>query len=353
MATRRNDKPKTIEWMGRSIKTVHYMDITDEHRQRIEDGWYERPDIAEVFDQMRSLAHGGKMMSKLNRYYFNELMSKVQVEYAKWSMEELLKSKELVGMILEKIEGSPKTFNPDLDEMTLFKKCIQLGGKGYVGYPTQFPLKTVDTILENHCPKGGNWYDFSCGWGARLIGALRNGVNYFGTDPNNLLCEQLAFMTVHYMMANEIPYDMDSLGSGLRISAENQMAEILCSGSEVHHPEWDNAMDLCFSSPPYFNLEDYKIGNQSWKPGMSYKQWVDSYLRPTIMNCYKYLKDSGKLVLNIKNFDGYDLEGDSCEIADSIGFAYAGIDKLEQGNRILCTAKLGDSSEKCFVFVKR
>lgn len=352
MANRRNDRPKEIEWMGRSIKTIHYMDITDEQRQEIEDGWYAKPDICEVFDQLRSISKGGKIMSKVTLYYFNELMSKVQVEYAKWTMEELLKSKELVGMILEKIEGAPRVFKPEYPVMYNFKRCIQLGGKGYVGFPTQFPLKTVDAILERHCPEGGDWYDFSCGWGSRLIGALRNKVNYHGTDPNNELCIQLGFLTTHYFMATEQQYDMECKGDGLSIFTPEQQIDIRCSGSEVYHSEWEGSMDLCFSSPPYFNLEDYKIGNQSWKPGMSYKQWVDSYLRPTIQNCYRYLKTGGKFVCNIKNFNGLDLEGDVCSIASSVGMQYEGIDKLEQGNRILCTAKLGDSSEKCFVFVK-
>jgi tRNA1(Val) A37 N6-methylase TrmN6 len=153
-------------------------------------------------------------------------------------------------------------------------------------------------------------------------------------------------------MATEQQYDIECKGDGLSIFTPEQQIDIRCSGSEVFHQEWEGSMDLCFSSPPYFNLEDYKIGNQSWKPGMSYRQWVDSYLRPTIRNCYRYLKAGGKFVCNIKNFNGLDLEGDVCNIASSFGMQYEGIDKLEQGNRILCTAKLGDSSEKCFVFVK-
>ena len=34
-------------------------------------------------------------------------------------------------------------------------------------------------------------YDFSCGWGIRLMGALRFNIQYYGTDPNYILCARL------------------------------------------------------------------------------------------------------------------------------------------------------------------
>ena len=349
-------KPKTINWAGESIKTKHYMDITEERRKSIEDQWYSVPSDDEVREQLRKIASGSTMMSKVTMKYFNRLMSMCKVAYAKWTMEELLQSKELVGMILDKVQGSPKTFNPSNTEIVNFKKCIQLGGKGYAGYPTQFPLKTVDMVVNKYIPNGGNWYDYSCGWGSRLLGALRNKVNYFGTDPNYLLTEKLVEMTCEYLKANGIDYYyMDECGPyemQLVESSEGQRIEIYSTGSEKFHSRLQNEMDLCFSSPPYFNLEDYRIGEQSWKEGMSYSQWVDSYLRPTITNCYRYLKSGGHFVCNIKNFKENDMEGDVVKIADSIGLEYVEDLKLENINRVVCTGGLHDSSEKCFSFVK-
>lgn len=350
------EKPATITWAGETIVTKHYMDITEERRKSIEEQWYALPSVEELHEQFRKIAEGGTVMSKVTMYYFNRLMSMCKVAYAKWTMEELLQSKELVGMILDKVQGSPKTFPPTDTEINKFKRCIQLGGKGYVGYPTQFPLKTVDMVVRKYLPDGGNWYDYSCGWGSRLLGALRNKVNYFGTDPNYLLTEKLIDMTCEYLKANGIGYYyMDECGTDdmqLVESDEGQRIEIHSTGSEKFHSRLENEMDLCFSSPPYFNLEDYRIGDQSWKEGMSYRRWVDSYLRPTIMNCYRYLKPRGHFVCNIKNFKGNDMEGDVVGIADSIGLNYVEDLKLDNIKRVICTGKLHDNSEKCYVFEK-
>ena len=345
------DKPVKIEWCGESIKTKHYLDITEEHRKRIEEQWYAVPPQDELYDQLRKIANGSTMMSKVTQTYFNRIMSMCMVEYAKWTMEDLLKSKELVGMILDKVQGSPKTFDPGNNEITNFRKCIRLGGKGYAGFPAQFPLKTTDAILSKYLPEGGNWYDYSCGWGSRLLGALRNGVNYFGTDPNYMLTEKLIDMVCDYYKANSIDF-FYSKEEQLIQSEFGQHIEIYTSGSEVFHPNLESEMDLCFSSPPYFNLEDYRIGEQSWYKGMSYQQWVDSYLRPTIENCYTYLKPGGHFICNVKNFNGIDLENDVCSISETVGFEYAEYLRLENLNRIICTGKLHDSSEKCFVFGK-
>lgn len=344
-------KPVKIEWAGESINTKHYMDITEEHRQSIEDQWYAVPSQEEVDEQFRKIAQGSTIMSKVTMKYFNRLMSMCKVEYAKWTMEELLKSKELVGMILDKVQGSPKTFAPTNTEINNFKRCIQLGGKGYAGYPTQFPLKTVDMVLGKYLPNGGNWYDYSCGWGARLLGALRNGVNYFGTDPNFVLTNQLFAVVCDYFRANGI--DFFCLPDESMVQSEfGQRIEIYATGSEVLHHNLEGEMDLCFSSPPYFNLEDYRIGEQSWHEGMSYKQWVDSYLRPTIFNCLRYLKSGGHFVCNIKNFKDIDMEGDVLRISEAVGLNYVEDLKLENINRVVCTGKLHDSSEKCYVFEK-
>lgn len=350
------DKPKKIVWAGETIFTKHYFEITEDHRKSIEDQWYAEPSQEDVEEQLRKIAKGSTIISKVTQKYFNRIMSMCKVEYAKWTMEDLLKSKELVGMILDKVQGSPKTFAPTNTEINNFKRCIQLGGKGYAGYPTQFPIKTVDMVLSKYLPKGGNWYDYSCGWGSRLLGALRNGANYFGTDPNYLLTEKLVELACDYFKANSIDfYYMDECGPDemQMVESENyQRIEIYSAGSEKYQSRLEGEMDLCFSSPPYFNLEDYRIGEQSYKKGMSYKQWVDSYLRLTVFNCFRYLKSGGHFVCNIKNFNGLDMVGDILKISEAVGMKYIEDLKLENINRVLSTGKLHDSSEKCFVFEK-
>ncbi len=109
-------------------------------------------------------------------------------------------------------------------------------------------------------------------------------------------------------------------------------------GSEEFIPQLENQIGFGFSSPPYFNLEDYKIGNQSYKPGVSYEEWKKNYLEPTIKNTYKYLIDDGFFAININNFNNYndyDLVGDTYEIALSSGFKL--VDILPMKNITRCS----------------
>src|SRR5574344_1757790 len=110
--------------------------------------------------------------------------------------------------------------------------------------------------------------------------------------------------------------------------------------------DWENKMGLAFSSPPYFYLEDYKIGNQSYKKGMRYCDWKENYLKPTFENIFYYLIQDGYFILNINNFKNYDLVNDSIEIAKSLGFSLVGEHKLKNIKRCKSTGGLNDNSER-------
>ena len=235
-----------------------------------------------------------------------------------------LTTKELAVM-LSKEEG-------DIKKMI---KAIELGGKAYASKPTNFPLKTVDYVLENY-NVNNNWYDFSCGWGVRLTGALKHNVNYFGTDPNFVLVDRL----------HKFAKDYRSVVDG------NSVVDIRITGSEVYNEDWKNKIGLAFSSPPYFSLEDYKIGKQSYTEGTSYEDWKNNYLRPTINNIYYYLIQEGYFLLNINNFDKFDLVGDSIAIAEEIGFKLVKVDSLENNNRCKRDGFM-DSNEGILVFIKK
>ena len=87
---------------------------------------------------------------------------------------------------------------------------------------------------------------------------MKNNVQYYGTDPNHLLVERLKTMSNDYCTVNKTQLK----------------PKIICSGSETYPSELENTIGLAFSSPPYFSLEDYKIGNQSYKPGTTYEMWL-------------------------------------------------------------------------------
>ena len=187
-----------------------------------------------------------------------------------------------------------------------------------------------------YMPKNSNnYYDFSCGWGIRLMGGLVNQVNYFGTDPNHALTEKLNEMATLYKKT--VP--------------TKSTFSIKTHGSEIFEEDWENTMGLAFSSPPYFDLEDYKVGEQSIKD-RSYDRWLEEYWRGTVKNIKRYLIAEGIMMLNIKSFQKYDLLGDMKKICIEEGLTYHHSIELKNINRPT-TRKLGkDTNEEILIFTK-
>lgn len=327
---------KIISHLGKTLKTIYYKDISDETYQYIINGMYEKPNLDSVKEQMLNIYRDNQVKNNLiTDYYFKDLMYDTKVYYNKWSIAEMLQSKELVGFFLAKIENNDKVYPKETPLIDNFKTALRLGGKGVASQVSNFPMDVADMILSAY-NTNGNYYDFSCGWGVRLTSAMKHCLNYYGTDPNYLLVDRLK------------DYAMTFKKQTLSRSNVN----IYCQGSETFIPQLENKIGLAFSSPPYFYLEDYKHGNQSWKEGVSYQEWLDNYMQPTIENIYKYLTLDGYFCMNINNFDEYMLVQDIKAIAENVGFKLFSCIYLDNILRCNSNGGLNDNSEKIMIFVK-
>lgn len=153
------------------------------------------------------------------------------------------------------------------------------------------------SIYHKYANDGVVW-DMSCGYGGRLIGALASGSvkKYIGTDP----CE-LTYKGLKNIKDDFSHIDMD--------------IDLNMVGSEDFVP--DETVDLCFTSPPYFNTEEYSNEQtQSWKKYPTKKEWLEGFLRKTMQNCYRCLKSDGLMMINIANVKAYpNLETDVLRMA--------------------------------------
>lgn len=325
-----------IEYKGKVVDTKNYVEISPQEQQQLKEQYYEKPSKQDVVKQFRKICDGGVMIDKITRYYFRHLMSQTQIYSAKWTVADIFDCKELLGMFKAKTLNNKNTFPEDKPLIKNIETAIRLGGKGYAKIPTQFPMKACKEVLKEF-NVNNNFYDFSCGWGCRLVGALSKNINYFGTDPNYLLVDKL----------NELAKDWKE-----NIKTDN-MVDIRPVGSENLQEDWVGKIGLAFSSPPYFNLEDYKIGKQSYTDGVSYQDWLTNYLFLTIDNIYQYLIQDGYFCINIKDFDGKTLVKDTVSYAESVGFEL--VDKLLLKNiqRLKSTGELGNSDEVIYVFKKK
>lgn len=160
-----------------------------------------------------------------------------------------------------------------------------LGG----GVATNFKTMKAKAIYERYCPPNGIIYDFSCGFGGRLLGALssKNNYRYFGCEP----CVET------YTHLNELGFYIEKA-----TNTQNRF-KIICTGSENYRTH-KNYVDFAFSSPPYFNLEKYSDEDtQCYNKFRTLDEWFNGYVEPTIQNIYHMLKPDKYYAVNIADFN--------------------------------------------------
>lgn len=196
---------------------------------------------------------------------------------------------------------------------------------------SNFRPASAAAIYEMYGGDGVVW-DMSCGWGGRLIGALtsKRVKRYIGTEPS----------TKTYNGLLQMKEDFEYFGKEV---------EIHCKGSEDFIPE-PESLDLCFTSPPYFDTEKYADEpTQSYIKFPTEDAWLNGFMRQTLQNCWYGLKPGGHLILNIANTKtGKNIEEGTLSLAKELGFEYIRTMKLELSS----VAGKGSKFEPIFVFQK-
>ena len=82
---------------------------------------------------------------------------------------------------------------------------------------------------------------------------------------------------------------------------KNRTIELHKVGSEDFWPPYCE-VDLCFTSPPYYDWEKYsEEDTQSYKKYPTRDEWLNGFLLETIDKCHYGLKPGGILALNVAN----------------------------------------------------
>jgi len=308
-----------ITFKGISQNSSISKPLTDEEFASIEREYFQKPDKALVEKQLRSIAEGGVKMNYVQDYYLKEVMSKAVGTRASWSIWDGIRNREIMEYFAGKVDSNKKVFP---DYMTLAQKiatAFRLCGIRYCVKVPNFPMKVASHIITKY-NVNDRYYDYSCGWGARLLAALKSNIHYYGTDPNNELVDRLVEIATDYKKVNP---------------TNTSCVSIKCQGSQTFIPEMEGKIGLCFSSPPYFSLEDYQIGEeQSYKKGMTYTEWRDSFIGPTVENCFKYLVPGGYFIFNVKSFrdyatnETYPIERDFLYFALKAGLEHVGVEAM-------------------------
>ena len=256
-----------------------------------------------------------------------------------------------------KMKTPMNVWNDDILLMKALQSRIKWGGKvGVDGYMSDSDLRkavrsysgvqkvsnfrpsAAAAIYEKYCPQDGVVWDMSAGFGGRLLGAVRSGKvkTYIGNDPSTPTFEGLC------KMADDIGKIFPSINT-----------QLMKNGSEIYKPSKleHDGIDLCFTSPPYFNTERYTDEpTQSYQKFPDVESWNEGFLRETIKNCKEVLKPNGKLILNVANVLTHKtLEEDTLKIATEEGFT---LEEILQLKLSTISYKGGHKHEPIFVFKK-
>ena len=313
--------------------------------QSIIDDIYGKPDIEAVRKEMRKVANGQqKSMPKMNKYYF---------------FKERTMSTVATGIPFGSILDGDEAFLTVFDHANKYGNGYykEDGAGGYAHQcscmmtayarlyrkyhlPSMFDLGRAEEIVSKY-NVNGLMYDFSCGWGQRLVAALALGLDYYGTDTNPELCKCLEDCAKEFINVNSL----------------TNHATILNQPSEIPIPGLENSVGLCFSSPPYFDYEKYRGESTSTKLYPEYPMWRNNYIKRTLENCRTYLVDGGHLAINVKTIDRKcPIYEDTLDIATGLGLELVAEEpykvSIRTGAKNQKNKVLGYADERIMVFRK-
>lgn len=266
-------------------------------------------DFAESKVDPYDMTDNGKETIHLTAHFCDEFLYKARNSSSKMSPMEALMRDDILDIAFKRIDSKPKFYQGD--DLSNLKTWFRNNG-GIAMKVANFSPNVARKVYERFCPEfNARILDYSCGWGARLLGCLASPYNYeyIGIEPNTPLRNGL----------NEFSqFIADTLWNG-----ENK-AKIYSGGSEDFHEELVDTIDLSFSSPPYFDLEVYtQEETQSIMKYPEYQGWINGYMKPTLENIYKYTKKGGYHIVNLKNMTSgkkYPLLTDWVKNAYNVGF---------------------------------
>jgi hypothetical protein len=217
---------------------------------------------------------GNKASSYFNEDVRSRLTSKLPSAQSIWN--DPVKRLSAMKILKLQLQSHPRAF-------TLRKVGNAIRQRGT--YAAQFRPSAAKAIYERFAAK--DVFDFSMGWGDRLVGAMASPrvVSYTGCDPN---------LDMHGIYESMISaYGTTSF----------RHAFFPVPAEDLHAFPADS-FDLVLTSPPYFDCERYAEGTnhvdrQSWWRYRTPAEWLGSFLLPAIRVAWFALRPGGHMVINL------------------------------------------------------
>ena len=120
------------------------------------------------------------------------------------------------------------------------------------------------------------------GHGTSPLYAKRHGIKYLGFDTNQCMFEK--FLNI----VNE------------ECQGTSPSVEVRCADSTIFVPELTDSFDLCYTSPPYFNFEEYGGNREHFEDCETYNHFHNKITIPIFRNVRSYLIPGGTLALQLE-----------------------------------------------------
>jgi ParB-like nuclease family protein len=184
---------------------------------------------------------------------------------------------------------------------TVFPKYAGVGWQG-VNVAFEFRPALARKIYLKHCAAGARVLDPCHGWGGRVVGWLAANLagHYVGYDP-----------------ATDTAAGWKKCVEFLKKSSAVSTAENFCQPFEDAQLE-PESFDFAFTSPPYFDTEQYAGAESSFRRYATFDKWVLGFYKPLLSKTIAALKPGCKFVLNVGN-KLYPLSKTATELAPTLG----------------------------------
>jgi len=254
---------------------------------------FPEPTAKAVLRGINNYLYGNGCLREVLHMYFDRLRYSYKRKDSKYTPMQVLMDEDLLELLWKRVDSKPKFFRDGRNNVRSFFIAVQVGWKKATSL-ANFPVREASKIYSKYCPPGGLIFDPSAGFGARMSAALLDGYGYVATDPNKDL---YPIFYEYYKALLESEF----------VKKEQEFG-VYCQGSEVFIPRLEGKVDFVFTSPPYFDLEEYSNDDSaSTRNYNNFALWGKEYVIPTVKNIKAYLKPGAKACINIKNFPGRNL----------------------------------------------
>jgi hypothetical protein len=215
-----------------------------------------------------------------------------------------------IGVVCNNLRTVEATWNDDTLLKKVIDKRIKYGAyvsdsgirksvRSFTGTQavSNFRPTAAAAIYHKFLPEtGGVTWDMSMGWGGRLLGAVAcdRVTTYIGCDP----------ATQTFAGLTDMEADIKRLLPERNLKTSLHMVGSETADMKAVLPE--SGVDLCFTSPPYFDCEKYtNEDTQSYIKFPNAGAWLIDFMGQTLDNCYYALKPGGILAINLADVDSY------------------------------------------------